>query len=89
MMALSDPSLTREGANGPAWAIRGAEDPKPTVMPMRPHPARGLRQLSESDKETLIANFTAGVPQRVLAERYGISVSTVKRFLRKTRLSRA
>lgn len=84
---LSDPCLTRVGANGPAWAIRGAEDPNPAVIPVRPCPARGLRQLSESDKETLIADFAAGVQQRVLAERYNISLSTVKRFLRKARLS--
>lgn len=59
LVALSDPLLTREGVDGPVWMIRGGEDPNPTVMPVRPRPARGLRQRSEFDKETLIADFAA------------------------------
>jgi FixJ family two-component response regulator len=39
-------------------------------------------RLSGADTEQLIAAFRAGTPKRMLAERYGISESSVKRLIR-------
>jgi FixJ family two-component response regulator len=39
-------------------------------------------RLSEADQERLIADFVAGTSKRKLAERYGISESSVKRLVR-------
>jgi hypothetical protein len=39
-------------------------------------------RLSEAELEELIAAFTAGTSKRILAERYGISESSVKRLIR-------
>ena len=40
-------------------------------------------RLTDADVECLIAEFLAGTPKRVLAERYAVSFSTVKNILRK------
>jgi hypothetical protein len=40
-------------------------------------------RLTDADIEQLIAEFLAGTPKRVLAERYVISIGTVKNILRK------
>ena len=45
-------------------------------------------RLSETDIERLIAAFTAGTSKRKLAERYGISESSVKRLIRKNGASK-
>jgi DNA invertase Pin-like site-specific DNA recombinase len=39
-------------------------------------------RLSEADRQRLIAAFTAGTSKRKLADRYGISESSVKRLIR-------
>jgi DNA invertase Pin-like site-specific DNA recombinase len=54
----------------------------------------GVRQrvrdrLTDADIELLIADFLAGTSKRVLADRYEISFSTVKRILRKHGVRRA
>jgi hypothetical protein len=46
-------------------------------------------RLYEADMERLIAAFTAGTPKRKLAERYGISESSVKRLIRQHGASKA
>jgi hypothetical protein len=46
-----------------------------------PRPAVADR-LSEADLEELAALFRSGMPKHVLAERYGISLSSVKRLLK-------
>jgi DNA-binding NarL/FixJ family response regulator len=40
-------------------------------------------RLSQDDGEQLVVAFTAGTPKRELAERYGISESSVKRLIRR------
>jgi DNA-binding NarL/FixJ family response regulator len=40
-------------------------------------------KLSDTDQERLIAALTAGTSKRKLAERYGISESSVKRLIRR------
>ncbi len=42
-------------------------------------------RLSEVDVREIIARFRAGEPKRLLAEEYGMSLSTMKRLLRKYR----
>jgi len=42
-------------------------------------------RLSETDLVELVASFQAGTPKHALATRYGISLSSVKRVLRKMR----
>jgi len=43
-------------------------------------------RLTETDINTLDVDFRSGAPKRVLAERYKISESTVKRLLRQRRV---
>ena len=50
-----------------------------------PMPLRGLARLSPDDMRQLITNFRTGTPKHVLAHRYGVSLSTVKRLLRRHR----
>jgi hypothetical protein len=40
-------------------------------------------RLTDADLQALIGEFLAGTPKRVLAERYTISIGTVKNILRK------
>jgi hypothetical protein len=40
-------------------------------------------RLTDADIQQLVSEFLAGTPKRVLAERYVISVGTVKNILRK------
>jgi hypothetical protein len=46
-------------------------------------------RLADGDIEQLIAEFLAGTPKRVLAERYAVSFSTVKNILRQHGARRA
>ena len=46
-------------------------------------------RLTEADVQALIGEFLAGTPKRVLAERYAISIGTVKNILRKHGVRRA
>jgi hypothetical protein len=46
---------------------------------------RGLAKLDEADVRQLVGSFRAGTAKRILAERYGISESSVKRLLRRYR----
>lgn len=43
-------------------------------------------RLSEADVSEIVIRFGAGTPQHKLAAEYGISISTLKRILRKSRL---
>jgi hypothetical protein len=40
-------------------------------------------RLTEADVQALIGEFMSGTPKRVVAERYAISIGTVKNILRK------
>lgn len=55
---------------------------EPGVRLPRPSPPRGLARLNPDDLRQLVASFQAGTAKHVLAYRYGISLSTVKRLLR-------
>lgn len=55
---------------------------EPGVQSPEPSPLRGLARLSPDDVRQLAASFQTGTPKHVLAHRYGISLSTVKRLLR-------
>lgn len=58
---------------------------EPASSPQDGHIYRQRRvghRLSNADIEQLIAAFTAGTSKSKLAERYGISESTVKRLIR-------
>jgi len=58
-------------------------EPVPSLRSDLSHrPWRVGDRLSEIDTERLIATFTAGTSKRKLAERYGISESSVKRLIR-------
>ncbi len=46
-------------------------------------PLRPSDRLSEADVREVVNRFRAGVPKRRLAVEYGMSLSTVKRLLRK------
>jgi len=55
--------------------------PVPSVYP-KPIGKRIRDWLSEQDIAELIAAFQVGVPKYILAEQYGISLTSVKRLLR-------
>jgi hypothetical protein len=59
--------------SGPASSVRSAQSPRQWRVGDR---------LSEVDTAQLVAAFTAGTSKRKLAERYGISESSVKRLIR-------
>jgi len=42
------------------------------------------KRLSEADLAELVASFRAGTPKHELAARYGVSLSSVKRVLRRS-----
>jgi len=48
-------------------------------------PARGSRSLSDAQIQKLVRQFRSGTPKAKLAEQYGISLSTVKRLLKRHR----
>lgn len=51
-----------------------------------PHRPRSLHQrLTPAEVEALVAAYRAGVRQPVLAERYGIGVTSVKKLIRQAR----
>ena len=56
--------------------------------PLATRPWRVDARLSEADAEQFVAAFDAGTSKRKLAERYGISVSSVKRLIRQHRASK-
>jgi len=62
----------QEQTNGPGQSVRSA--------PLSARQWRVDDRLSEADAEQLVAAFTAGMSKRKLAERYGISESSVKRL---------
>jgi hypothetical protein len=47
-----------------------------------PHAPRGRARLTDEETRRLLEGFKAGVPRYVLAEEYGISLSSVARILR-------
>jgi len=49
-------------------------------------PPRALRRcLTDQQRQTIVDAFCDGAPQQVLADRYGISVRSLKRLLRAAR----
>ncbi|MDQ4032899.1 MAG: hypothetical protein M3332_11765 [Actinomycetota bacterium] len=63
----------------------GTPDTKPDLPPVRgnePDVWRVTDRLSPSDIGTLIESYQAGSTAQLLAERYSISTTTVKRLLR-------
>jgi hypothetical protein len=71
----------QEHPSEPAYNVRSA--------PLSTRQWRVKDRLSEADTERLIAAFIAGTPKRKLAERYGISESSVKRLIRQHGASKA
>jgi len=63
-------------------AIGGNLEPKSSTSHRRPPKRwRVVDRLGEQIILELLRDSRAGIPQRELAERYGISVSSVKRFV--------
>jgi hypothetical protein len=54
----------------------------PGVRLPQPTPLRGLARLNPDNVRQLVASFRTGTPKHVLAHRYGVSLSTIKRLLR-------
>jgi hypothetical protein len=61
-------------SNGTAYSVRST--------PLSTRQWRVGDRMSEAEIEQLVAAFTAGTSKRKLAERYGISESSVKRLVR-------
>lgn len=58
---------------------------EPGLRLPKPPPLRGMARLSPDDVRQLVKSFRTGTPKHVLAHCYGISLSTVKRLLRRHR----
>jgi hypothetical protein len=61
------------------------QDDEPGVRLPESPPLRGLARLGSDDVRQLVASFRAGTAKHILAYHYGISLSTVKRLLRRHR----
>lgn len=69
------PELTRQSQPDP--------DPKPVLGTGTTNSAWALtRRLSEATRSAIVADYQAGSRQQVLADRYEISLSSIKRLLR-------
>jgi hypothetical protein len=69
---------------------QGRALPAPAVRPsVYTAPKRHLRDRPTADEvEQLLADYRAGVPRRNLAQRYGISISSLARLVRRRGLRR-
>ena len=72
------------GDDGEPVARIGAEDPAFAAAEQRVELGRGLRTLSERERRILLLRFFAGLTQREIAERVGISQMHVSRLLRRS-----
>lgn len=59
------------------------EEAEPGLRLPESSPLRGLARLSPDDVRQAVASFQAGTAKRVLAHRYRVSLSTVKRLPRR------
>jgi hypothetical protein len=65
-------------------------DPCPASEPLKPRSSNGRpwaldHRLTSAARAAIVNEYRAGEPQKTLARRYGISVSSVKRLLRDAR----
>ncbi len=72
------------GEDGEPVARIGAEDPAYAAAEERIELARGLRTLNERERRIVLLRFFAGLTQREIAERVGISQMHVSRLLRRS-----
>jgi RNA polymerase sigma-B factor len=72
------------GDEGEPVARIGAVDPAFAAAEQRVELSRGLRMLSERERRILLLRFFAGLTQREIAERVGISQMHVSRLLRRS-----
>ena len=72
------------GDDGEPVARIGAEDPAFAAAEQRVELGRGLQTLSERERRILLLRFFAGLTQREIAERVGISQMHVSRLLRRS-----
>jgi RNA polymerase sigma-B factor len=72
------------GEDGEPVARIGAEDPAYVAAEERIELARGLRTLNERERRIVLLRFFAGLTQREIAERVGISQMHVSRLLRRS-----
>jgi DNA-directed RNA polymerase specialized sigma24 family protein len=78
-----NPALRRYLRN---WRLRDpAETQARAAAAIKPLPERVSRvsdRLTDEQQQAIIASFQAGTSKQTLAERYGTSISSVKRLLR-------
>ncbi|ADB50239.1 SigB/SigF/SigG family RNA polymerase sigma factor [Conexibacter woesei] len=72
------------GDDGEPVARIGAEDPEFELAEERIELSRGLHVLSERERRIVLLRFFAGLTQREIAERVGISQMHVSRLLRRS-----
>jgi RNA polymerase sigma-B factor len=72
------------GDDGEPVARFGGEDPAYEVAEERMELGAGLRRLSERERRIVMLRFFAGLTQREIAERVGISQMHVSRLLRRS-----
>lgn len=62
--------------------------PASKATPQQYQPWSLDRRFSESDIQTIIAEFLSGTPRQVLADRYSVSLSGIKNLLRRRGIRR-
>lgn len=72
------------GDDGEPVARIGAEDPEYDLAEERIELSRGLHVLNERERRIVLLRFFAGLTQREIAERVGISQMHVSRLLRRS-----
>jgi DNA-directed RNA polymerase specialized sigma24 family protein len=74
------------------WRLGDLDDTRAKLMAMAQAetmtPAHGSEHLSEANRQAIIERFMAGTTREQLAAEYGVSLSTVKRLLRKAGVRR-
>jgi hypothetical protein len=63
----------------------GDHEEEPGVVSRPAGPERVCDRLSEADVREIVKRFRAGAPKHKLAAEYGMSLSTMKRLLRRSR----
>lgn len=88
----SSPQLSTHANRLPDLFNRPTQDPDPCPTDDQPKPRSSNgrpwpldRRLTSADRVALVSEYQAGVTQMTLAQKYGISLSSVKRLIRVAR----
>ena len=86
------PQVSTHANQLPDLLTRPAQNPDPCTVPGQPQPRSSNgrpwaldRRLTSVDRAAIVSEYQAGTLQKMLARKYGISLSSVKRLIREAR----